>query len=67
MRKSAPIHVVVHSPSTEEDARELALKAAGIHADMVERYIQKLNCSAEQKTELLEAVITTAKNALAGG
>lgn len=60
-RTSAPIHVIVHYPKTEEGRRELAKCIAGVHADMVNQYIRKLNCPSEQKEQLLNAVIETAK------
>ena len=60
-RKSAPINVIVHYPKTEKGKRELAERAAGVHADMVNRYIQKLNCPSEQKAALLDAVIASSK------
>ena len=65
-RKSVPIQVIVHSPRTEEGKRELAKRVAGVHADMVNRYIQKLNCPSEQKVQLLDAVIKTAAKMKAG-
>lgn len=65
-RRSAPIHIVVHYPKTEEGGRELAQRVAGVHADMVNRYIQNLNCPAEQKAKLLDAVIETAAKNRAG-
>lgn len=57
----APIHVIFHFPKTEAGARELALRAAELHADAVIRRIQDLNCSRRQKLELLDAVIETHK------
>ena len=56
-RKSAPINVIVHYPKTEEGKRELAERVAGVHADMVNQHIKKLNCPSEQKVQLLDAVI----------
>ena len=41
--------------------RELAERVAGVHADMVNQYIKKLNCPSDQKAELLGAVIASAK------
>lgn len=58
-RKSVPIHIIVHYPRTEEDKRELARRAAEVHADTVKEYIQKLNCSSDQKLKLLNAIIET--------
>ena len=56
-RKSAPINVIVHYPKTEEGKRELAERVAGVHADMVNQHIKKLNCPSDQKVQLLDAVI----------
>ena len=60
-RKSAPINVIVHYPKTEQGKRELAERVAGVHADMVNQYIKKLNCPSDQKVELLDAVIASSK------
>ena len=60
-RTSAPIHVIVHAPKTEIGQLELAKRVAGVHADLVHRYIQKLRCPSEEKAALLDAVIATAK------
>lgn len=60
-RKSAPIHVIVHAPKTEAGQQELAKRVAGVHADLVRRYIQKLRCPSEEKAALLDAVIATVK------
>ena len=65
-RKSAPIHVIVHYPKTEEGKRELAERVAGAHADMVNQHIKKLNCPSEQKVQLLDAVIQAASKEKAG-
>ena len=65
-RKSAPIHVIVHYPKTEEGKRELAERVAGVHADMVNQHIKKLNCPSEQKVQLLDAVIKSASSKKAG-
>ena len=65
-RKSAPIHVIVHYPKTEEGKRELAERVAGGHADMVNQHIKKLNCPSKQKVQLLDAVIQAASKEKAG-
>ena len=59
-KKSAPIHVVVHYPQTAKGKRELAKRVASVHADAVIHKIKKLNCPAEQKMQLLDAVIQSA-------
>ncbi|WP_278840386.1 hypothetical protein [Holdemania filiformis] len=33
----------------------MAERVAGIHADMANQYIKKLNCPSDQKVELLDA------------
>lgn len=60
IRTYTPIHIIFHYPKTEEGKRELAQRAASVHADMVSRHIQKLTCPSEQKIELLDAVIAAA-------
>ena len=60
-RKSAPIQVVVHYPTTEEGKRELAELVAEVHADFVLQYVRKLQCPSKQKEELIDAVIESAK------
>lgn len=60
-RASTPIHMIVHYPKTEEGKLELARRVSDVHADMVHQTIQRLNCPSEQKLELLDAVIATAK------
>ena len=65
-RKSAPIHVIVHYPKTEEGKRELAERVAGVHADIVNQHIIKLNCPSDQKVQLLDAVIKSASIEKAG-
>ena len=63
MKKSAPLHVIVHYPKTEEGKRELARRVADVHADYVISTINKLNCPMKQKLELLQAVIDTTRGA----
>ena len=65
-RKSAPINVIVHYPKTIEGQSELAERVAGVHADMVNQHIKKLNCPSDQKVQLLDAVIKSASIEKAG-
>ena len=65
-RKSAPINVIVHYPKTVEGQRELAERVAGVHADMVNQHIKKLNCPSDQKVQLLDAVIKSVSSKKAG-
>lgn len=61
MRKSAPINVIVHYPTTDEGKKELARRVTSVQADFVTDTICKLNCPTSQKLALLNAVIDTAK------
>lgn len=63
-RKSAPIEVVVHYPTTEEGKRELAERVAEVHADFVLHYVRKLQIPSWQKEKLIDAVIKSAKERL---
>lgn len=58
--------MIVHYPKTEEGKRELAERVAGVHADMVNQHIKKLNCPSEQKVQLLDAVIKSTSIEKAG-
>lgn len=61
MRKSAPINIVVHYPTTEEGWRELKRRVASVHADAVMNSISKLNCPYQDKIRLLDAIIEDTK------
>ena len=63
MRKPTPVNLIVYHPRTEQEQTELARRIAGIHAETVLRQVQELSCPAEQKRELLEAVVQTAAQA----
>lgn len=67
MRQSAPIRVVVHYPGTGEGRRELARRAAEVHAEFVAETIRKLDCPARQKLDLLQAVLDTVQSACPPG
>ncbi len=57
--KNDTFDIIVYYPT---DKKTLSDRIAAAHADMVTNYINKLNCSPEQKTTLADAVINTAKN-----
>lgn len=61
MRSGGTINLNMHYPTTDEGKRELAKRAADVHADFVISTIDRLHCPARQKLELLQAVIDTAK------
>lgn len=56
-RKSTPITVITHYPTTEEGRREFSKRAASVHAGWVNQTLKKLTCPSEQKLKLLDAVI----------
>lgn len=60
MRTSVPVKVKVHYPATDAGKQELMQRVSEVHADFVYTKIQKLNCTAEQKRKLTNAVIETA-------
>lgn len=61
MKRYAPINLKVHYPTTEADKRQLAKHVAQVHAESVRTYIQHLNCPADQKLRLLNAIIAAAQ------
>ena len=56
-----PINVILHFPTTEEGKEALARRVSDIHAAAVIQRIKELNCPTQQKLDLLDAVIITAK------
>lgn len=61
IRKMAPINLIVYYPKTEEGKEELARRISDVHAAAVNQRLKSLNCPTNQKLDLLEAVIETAK------
>lgn len=61
-RKCAPIKVLVYYPSEPAGQQELARRVASVHADAVDRKLQKLTCPTQQKLQLLSAVVHTVKD-----
>ena len=60
--KSAPINMIIYYPQSEEGKKLLAQRVAEVHADSVIDRIKRLTCPSNQKTELFNAVLNTAKN-----
>lgn len=56
-RKSTPVNVITHYPTTEKGKRELANRTACVHASWVNQTLKKLTCPSEQKLKLLDAMI----------
>lgn len=51
--------IIVHYPETPEKQEQFDIRVAKFHAEYVVQYIEKLNCSTEQKLKLLDAVVQT--------
>ena len=57
MKTHRPFGVIVHFPETEAGKAELQRRVSEVHADYVLSVLQKLDCPADQKIELIEAII----------
>ena len=55
------INVIVYAPKTDAGKEELANRVASAHADAVIQRIKRLQCPAEKKQQLLDAVIEAAR------
>jgi hypothetical protein len=53
------IKIIVHYPETPEKQAQFDARVAKYHAEYVAQYIERLNCSTEQKLKLLDAVAQT--------
>lgn len=62
IRQMAPVHLIVHTPTTEDGKIALAKRVADVHAAAVTQYLKSLNCPTRQKLALLDAVIDTARS-----
>lgn len=56
-RKSAPIKIVMHYPEDEPGRKDLSRRVAAVHADAVNRQLQRLTCPTPQKLQLLTAIV----------
>lgn len=57
MGRSSSIQIQSFLPTNEAGQHELAIRTAQLHADFVVDFIDHLDCSMQQKLELLQAVI----------
>lgn len=62
MKKYTPIKLVVHYPQTEKGKRELEKRVAFVHSEAISRFINKFNCPASQKIELLDLILEPYKS-----
>lgn len=53
------IEIIVHYPETPEKQAKFDALVTKLHVEYVTQYIEKLNCSMEQKLKLMDAVAQT--------
>lgn len=58
-KKSVPINVIIYYPTTEKGKKELANRVSDVHADLIQQFIQKLNCNPNQKVQLINNIINS--------
>ena len=56
------MNVMVYYPMSTEQQAAVRILVAKAHAEHIERYIERLNCSSEQKLALIDAIITEVRN-----
>lgn len=59
MKGLTAIEIIVYYPETPEKQALFDTRVAKFHAEYVARYIEKLNCSTEQKLKLIDAIAQT--------
>lgn len=52
------MNIIVHYPKGIENINELKNRVAKVHAEAVSTYIKKLTCPKNQKTEIINDLIT---------
>ena len=50
------MEVIIHLPRSKKGQEDLAKRVAIVHAQLIYNYISRLECSAEQKVALLDAI-----------
>ena len=53
--------VIAHYPETPDKRSELSKRVAKLHAESIIRYIEKLNCPADQKLAIIDSIIAAIK------
>ena len=59
------VDIIVHYPQTAEQQAVFDTRVNKFRAEYIVRYIERLNCSTEQKIELIDAVIDTVRGGTA--
>lgn len=50
------MNITFHFPSSEKELKNLSKKIANVYANAVFEKVNKLNCSKEQKVEILNSI-----------
>lgn len=56
------MNIIVYYPETKEAQEALTVKVARNHAEQIQRYLERLNCTTDQKLVILDAIIETIKS-----
>ena len=51
------MNIIVHTPKDKTEKEELMKRVAAAHAEYILKYIEKLDISAEQKSDLVDIII----------
>lgn len=54
------MQIRVHFPVTEEGCKMLQERVSELHAKYIVAYVQKLNCSGDEKARILEYIVSKA-------
>ena len=57
--------IIVHYPQTTEQQSAFDTRVNKFRAEYIVRYIERLNCSSDQKIELIDAVIDAVRGTTA--
>ena len=53
--------MVVHYPKAADKQDELSKMVAMLYTESIVRYVEKLNCPAEQRLAIMDAILETVK------
>ena len=62
MGASVPIRLIPSFPQSAKSRQQLARQVARIHADAAVRCLRSLNCPADQKLALLDALLQSSQD-----
>lgn len=61
MRKRGQVHIIIYYPTSANGKQELARRVSEVHASAINQRLKSLNCPTQQKLDLLDVIIDTAK------